>query len=89
MGSPAYEVGRVEAETQHEVTLTNDYYIGVFETTQKQYELVTGTNPSMYKGDERPVECVSYNDLRGSENGALWPKSYDVDAKSPPRSSPN
>ena len=79
MGSPAYEVGRVEAETQHEITLTNDYYIGVFETTQKQYELVTGSNPSMYKGDSRPVECVSYNDLRGSENGALWPKSYDVD----------
>ena len=79
MGSPA---GRSDNETQHKVTLTNAYYIGVFETTQKQYELITGKNPSKYKGDARPVANVSYNMLRGSDKGATWPASYDVDETS-------
>jgi formylglycine-generating enzyme required for sulfatase activity len=56
MGSPEDEVGRVSSEIQHQVTLTQDYYIGVFECTQKQWELVMGSNPSAYTGDCRPVE---------------------------------
>jgi len=60
-----------ENGTQHEVTLTQDFYIGVFEVTQKQYELVTGSNPSGYKGDCRPVECVSCDTIRGSG----WPSN--------------
>ena len=79
MGSPEDELGRESSETQHEVTLTNAYYIGVFETTQKQYELVMGYNPSKNGGAARPVECVSYNMLRGTDKGAGWPTSYDVD----------
>ena len=79
MGSPEDEFGRYSIETQHEVTLTNAYYIGIFETTQKQYELIMGSNPSYYEGDARPVECVSYNTLRGIDKGAGWPTSYDVD----------
>ncbi len=43
------------------VTLTQPFYMGVFEVTQKQYELVMGSNPSSYKGDARPVETVSWN----------------------------
>ena len=85
MGSPEDELGRSSNETQHQVTLTQDYYIGVFEMTQKQYELVMGSNPSSYKGDTRPVENVSYNDLRGAsaEGGAGWPeKGHTVDAGS-------
>lgn len=78
MGSPKGEVGREPGsskETQHQVTLTEDFYIGVFEITQKQYSLIYGRNPSSYKGDTRPVECVSYNDIRGtgSTAGAGWP----------------
>ena len=75
MGSPASEVGRNSDETQHQVTLTEDFYIGVFEITQKQYSLIYGSNPSYYKGDTRPVESVSYNDIRGtgSTDGAGWP----------------
>ncbi len=75
MGSPAGELGRYSNETQHSVTLTKDYYIGVFECTQKQYELVVGSNPSDCTGDLRPVEQVSYNDLRGTVAGAQWPAS--------------
>ena len=43
---------------QYDVTLTKPYYMGIFEVTQKQYELVTGNKPSRYKGDMRPVETA-------------------------------
>ena len=77
MGSPKGEVGREDSyETQHQVTLTEDFYIGVFEITQKQYSLIQGSNPSSYKGDTRPVESVSYNAIRGTKStgGAGWPE---------------
>ncbi len=55
-------------------TTDRDYYIGIFPVTQRQYELVgadAGSTPSYYKEDvegnlarHRPVEKVSYNDLR-------------------------
>ena len=79
MGSPTNEFGREEAETQHEVTLTKDFYIGIFEMTQKQYAVVTGDDPSYYKGDLRPVEQLTYNAIRGKVKGAEWPASSDVD----------
>ncbi len=69
MGSPTDELGRDEDETQHPVTLTKDFYIGVFEVTQAQYQAVMGSNPSEYKGDYRPVETVSWDDVRGG----TWP----------------
>ena len=65
MGSPSNEYGRGSAsiEPQHEVTLTQDFYLGVFECTQKQWELVMGTKPSYFNNAEcyttRPVEKVS------------------------------
>ena len=86
MGSPESEAGRYAgSEIRHEVRLTQDYYIGVFECTQKQWQLVMGSNPSAYKGDGRPVEQVSYNMIRGTgaEAGAGWPTSgHAVDATS-------
>jgi hypothetical protein len=36
-----------------------NYWIGVFETTQRQYEMVTGLKPSTYQGSMRPVESLS------------------------------
>jgi formylglycine-generating enzyme required for sulfatase activity len=50
---------------KHEVTLTKAFYVGVFEVTQKQYQLITGTDPSNFKGDNRPVEGISYNTITG------------------------
>ena len=77
MGSPAGERGRNFTEVQHEVTLTQPYYIGVFECTQKQWELVMGNKPSYFNNDDyyatRPVEQVSYDDIRGSKSVANWP----------------
>lgn len=45
----------------HEVEL-NDYYIGKYEVTQKQYRLVMKDNPSYFlsDGQNRPVETVSW-----------------------------
>jgi formylglycine-generating enzyme required for sulfatase activity len=50
MGSPESEEGRQENESQHEVTISNDYYLGAYEVTQTQYQTVTGSNPSCYQG---------------------------------------
>ncbi len=82
MGSPTSELGRSSNELQHRVTLSKPYYIGVFEVTQKQWQLVMGNNPSRDKGDAHPVECVCYDDIRGSSLGSAWPTSADVDATS-------
>ena len=84
MGSPDTELGHnfasdYNGEDYHQVTISKAFYLGVFEVTQKQYELVMGFNPSRYQGDCRPVECVSYNRLRGTQGGALWPASQATD----------
>jgi len=47
----------------HNVTL-NDFYLGKYEITQKQWEQVMANNPSKFKGDSLPVENVSWNDAR-------------------------
>jgi formylglycine-generating enzyme required for sulfatase activity len=70
MGSPESEQGHQRNnETQHEVTISKDYYLGVYEVTQAQYEKVIGKNPSLFQraivGNEiadRPVENVSWDD---------------------------
>ena len=82
MGSPQGELGRDDDEVQHRVTLTRDYFIGIFPCTQRQYELVKGGNPSNFKGGGLPVENVSYDDLRGTDRGSRWPASSDVDSGS-------
>ena len=47
----------------HQVTLSS-YYIGETEVTQALWQAVTGRNPSKYKGDNLPVEQVSWNDCQ-------------------------
>lgn len=69
-----------------DAAITKSFYIGVFEVTQRQYELVMGTNPcsssSYGKGNSYPVHLVSYSTIRGSSNGAKWPSSSTVEATS-------
>jgi formylglycine-generating enzyme required for sulfatase activity len=69
MGSPESEEGRQKDETQHEVTISKDYYLGVTEVTQGQYEKVMGTNPSYFligrirgSSSNHPIEQVSWED---------------------------
>ncbi len=45
----------------HEVTLS-DYYMGKYEVRQSEWEAVMGSNPSGFKGDDLPVENVSWED---------------------------
>ena len=62
MGSPETEKERDRDETQHEMTLTQCFRMGVHEVTQAQYEQVMGKNPSELKGNTLPVEMVDYED---------------------------
>ena len=48
----------------HQVTLTNDYYIGKYEVTQALWQAVMGNNPSNFKGDNLPVEYISWDDCQ-------------------------
>jgi len=66
MGSPPDEPIRMGFETQHQVTLTNGYYLQTTEVTQGQWKIIMGNNPSYFKncGDDCPVEQVSWNDTQ-------------------------
>ena len=64
MGSPKTEIGRFDDEPQHEVTLTKGFWLGKYEVTQAQWQSVMGSNPSRFKGDNRPVETVSWDDCQ-------------------------
>lgn len=82
IGSPHTEAGRCtianEWEEQREVVLSADYYIGVFELTQKQWALGTGGTvpsdvPDVAKGDAYPIVQRTYANLRGFDATKLWP----------------
>jgi len=62
MGSPVSEPNRRSDETQHEVTLTKGFWLGKYEVTQSQWREVMGTSPSLFAGDNLPVEQVSWED---------------------------
>lgn len=62
--------------------ITKPFYIGVFEVTQKQYEMTMKVNPAEFKGDMRPVERMPYSDVRGDNKGRNWPKDNKVDDNS-------
>jgi len=64
MGSPSTEKDRGSNEgPQTQVTLTKGYWMGKYEVTQREYQVVMGSNPSYFTGDlDRPVEQVTWND---------------------------
>ncbi len=64
MGSPNSEDDRSDDEEQHQVMLTNGFWMLETEVTQKQWKAVMGNNPSNFKGDDLPVEKVSWNDCQ-------------------------
>jgi formylglycine-generating enzyme len=66
MGSPETEDGRYDNEgPRHEVELTSGYWLGETPVTQALWSAVMGTDPSDFKGAERPVEHVSWHDCVG------------------------
>jgi len=62
MGSPETEKERKKREgPQHEVTVA-PFYMSKYLVTQAQWEAVIGENPSYFKGNNIPVEAVSWED---------------------------
>ena len=61
-----FQMGSNERDDEkpiHAVTV-GDFYIGKYEVTQKEWEAVMGSNPSRFKGANRPVELVSWNSIQ-------------------------
>ena len=58
--------GTVEDDEKpvHRVTLTRGWFMGVYPVTQAQWQAVMGTEPSHFKGPNRPVEQVSWEDCQ-------------------------
>ena len=89
MGSLAGESGRTASrEVPHDVTFTNDYYIGIYPLTQQQLLLVQGSAPSRFYGCKnwqmRPVENLYYGLVRGTDTAYRWSSlnpSHEVDMR--------
>ena len=83
MGRRATDCPGARNRDLHMVTITRDFYLGVFSITQRQWELVMGNRPSNFTNETcyatRPVENVSYQDIRGKDKGIKWPQTTDVD----------
>jgi formylglycine-generating enzyme required for sulfatase activity len=60
MGSRRYD----DEGPVHHVTISEAFYLGKYEVTQKQWHEVMGYNPSYFKGDDLPVENVSWDDVQ-------------------------
>ncbi|UUO14069.1 caspase, EACC1-associated type [Dolichospermum heterosporum] len=73
MGSPENEEGRQSSESpQHQVNVPS-FFMGKYPVTQKQWQAVAAlekvkidlkSDPSRFKGDNLPVECVSWDDAQ-------------------------
>lgn len=63
-GSFVTDGGNSASGIQKQITLSHDYYIGETEVTQALWMKVMGSNPSHIKGDNLPVERVSWNDCQ-------------------------
>jgi len=59
MGS---EKGADDEKPVHSVTISEGFYMGKYEVTQAQWQTVMSSNPSNFKGDNLPVETVSWDD---------------------------
>ena len=85
-GSPTSEPKRTSAnEVQHPVALANEYYIGIFELTQRQLQLISGEDTlsgNSYQGVYRPVDHKGWNEIiAGSTNGSdnyNWPSNSNI-----------
>ena len=62
MGSPQNEPGHMYWEGQREITLSHAFYLGATPVTQRQYERVTGENPTDHPGtaEDAPVDSVGW-----------------------------
>ena len=108
MGSPAGEVKysdrliynpddlnrKPNVDYRRHVTLTEDFYLGIFQTTRMQYALVMGENPLHERQSYSNVDMTNantllygtlpvtanYEDIRGYSRGEEWPANHNVDS---------
>ncbi|MBQ3807302.1 MAG: formylglycine-generating enzyme family protein [Kiritimatiellae bacterium] len=66
----------------HDARITKPFYIGVFEVTVAQWNLVMSSEINPDATDKRAKDGLSYNDIRGANAGAGWPNSSSVDERS-------
>ncbi|MGD1871973.1 MAG: SUMF1/EgtB/PvdO family nonheme iron enzyme [Mastigocoleus sp.] len=64
MGSPSSEAERDDNEGPQREVKVPGFYMGRYEVTQAQYEAIMGKNPGKFKGSNRPVELVSWDDAK-------------------------
>ena len=94
MGSPSGEISRAASgEDRHSVTFTNDYYIGVYEMTQRQYELVTGKKLGVEDNTEElvtvtnaptcPVDGIRWAMTRSAAAACNWVPPDQVSRTTP------
>jgi formylglycine-generating enzyme required for sulfatase activity len=62
MGSPTSETVRDADEGPQSDVTVQSLYMSKYEVTQAEYKAVMGSNPSSFKGDDLPVDSVSWND---------------------------
>ena len=63
MGTPKKRLVKIYDEVEHKVTITDKFWIGKFEITQKQFKALMGYNPSFFKKDDNlPVENISWQE---------------------------
>jgi formylglycine-generating enzyme required for sulfatase activity len=74
MGSPSSDPDYQSDETHHQVTVSQNFYMGTYLVTQAQWTQVMGANPSHFQTPanlQRPVEGVSYTDITTADTGFL------------------
>lgn len=54
----------IDEAPRHQVRISRPFYLSKYEITQRQWEAVMGANPSRFKEPNRPVERVSWEDIR-------------------------
>ncbi|MDR2149619.1 MAG: SUMF1/EgtB/PvdO family nonheme iron enzyme [Spirochaetaceae bacterium] len=78
--------GDSDEKPVHRVTISKPFYMSKYEITQQEWRKVMGNNPSYFKGDNLPVEKVSWYDAieycnRRSVNEGLTP-AYMINGSS-------
>jgi formylglycine-generating enzyme required for sulfatase activity len=91
-GCPQDQLGADELQPVQEMVISNGFFIGVFEVTQKQWNLIMGNNPSYFETAAtwmtRPIEQVSVYDIREdaltNKDDPLveWPQNHEVNRQS-------
>jgi formylglycine-generating enzyme required for sulfatase activity len=62
--SPGEGACSSDEKPQHHVRISKGFEMGKYLVTQAMWESVMGSNPSYFKGADRPVEQVSWNDAQ-------------------------